>query len=48
MPPQHDLAVLQAINNIDTKGNDYSFTVRYYGVSQDVVDGRITPELSVA
>lgn len=37
----------EAVNNIDTKGSDYSFTIRYYGVSQDVVDGKIKPELSV-
>lgn len=36
-----------AINNIDTKGNDFSFTIRYYGVSQDVLDGKITPEATV-
>lgn len=36
-----------AVNNIDTKGNEVSFTIRYYGVSQDVVDGKITPELTV-
>lgn len=33
-----------APNNIDTKGQDYSFTMRYYGVSQKVVDGEIAPE----
>lgn len=32
-----------AINNIDTKGKDFTYTVRYYGVSQDVLDGKITP-----
>jgi len=36
-----------AINNIDTKGEDFSFTVRYYGVSQKVMDGKITPETMV-
>ena len=36
-----------ALNNIDTKGNAFSFTIRYYGVSQAVVDGAITPELTV-
>jgi len=36
-----------AINNIDTKGQDFSFTVRYYGVSQKVLDGKITPEKTV-
>ena len=33
-----------AANNIDTKGHDFSFTMRYYGVSQKVIDGKITPE----
>lgn len=36
-----------AINNIDTKGQDFSFTVRYYGVSQKVMDGKVTPEKTV-
>ena len=36
-----------AINNIDTKGNDFSFTIRYYGVSQAVLDGKIAPETTV-
>ena len=36
-----------AINNIDTKGQDFSFTVRYYGVSQKVMDGEIAPETTV-
>ena len=36
-----------AVNYIDTKGSDYAFTIRYYGVSQDVVDGKIAPELTV-
>ena len=36
-----------AINNIDTKGQDFSFTVRYYGVSQKVLDGKISPEKTV-
>ena len=36
-----------AINNIDTKGQDFSFTMRYYGVSQKVYDGKITPEITV-
>lgn len=35
------------INNIDTKGNDFSFTMRYYGVSQKVLDGKIAPEKTV-
>jgi len=26
-----------AINNIDTKGQDYTFTVRYYGVTEQVI-----------
>jgi len=33
-----------ASNNIDTQGQDFSFTMRYYGVSQKVVDGEISPE----
>lgn len=37
----------EAINNIDTKGQDFSFTMRYYGVSQKVFDGEITPEKTV-
>lgn len=36
-----------APNNIDTKGQDFSFAMRYYGVSQKVVDGEIAPEKSV-
>ncbi len=36
-----------AINNIDTKGQDFSFTMRYYGVSQKVMDGKVTPEKTV-
>ena len=36
-----------AINNINTQGQDFSFTVRYYGVSQKVLDGKITPEKTV-
>ena len=36
-----------AINNIDTQGQDFSFTVRYYGVSQKVMDGKVTPEKTV-
>lgn len=31
-------------NNIDTQDQDFSFTVRYYGVSQKVVDGEVSPE----
>ena len=38
----------EAPNNIDTKGQDFSFTVRYYGVSQEVLDGKISPEKSVS
>lgn len=34
-------------NNIDTNGQDFSFTMRYYGVSQTVVDGNIAPETTV-
>lgn len=37
----------EAANNIDTKGSDFSFTVRYYGVSQIVLDGKISPEKTV-
>ncbi|MBW3695419.1 DUF1254 domain-containing protein [Vibrio sp. T187] len=37
----------QAINNINTQGQDFSFTVRYYGVSQKVLDGKVTPEATV-
>ena len=36
-----------AINNIDTKGHDFSFTMRYYGVSQKVIDGKVNPEKTV-
>ena len=36
-----------AVNNIDTKGLDFSFTMRYYGVGQEVFDGKIKPELTV-
>jgi hypothetical protein len=36
-----------APNNIDTNGQDYSFTMRYYGVSQKVVDGNIAPQNTV-
>lgn len=36
-----------AINNIDTKGQDYSITLRYYGVSQKVMDGKIKPESTI-
>lgn len=35
-------------NNIDTLGQDFSFTVRYYGVSQKVIDGEIEPEKTVS
>lgn len=37
----------ESLNNIDTRGNDFSFTVRYYGVRQAVIDGEITPEKTV-
>jgi hypothetical protein len=37
----------EAPNNIDTRGQDFSFTMRYYGVSQKVVDGEISPEQTV-
>ena len=36
-----------AVNNIDTHGHEFSFTVRYYGVSQKVMDGNVTPESNV-
>ncbi len=36
-----------APNNIDTNGQDFSFTMRYYGVSQKVVEGAVAPEKSV-
>jgi len=37
----------RAVNNIDTKSQDFSFTMRYYGVSQKVMDGKIVPEKTV-
>ena len=37
----------KAANNIDTKGTDFSFTMRYYGVSQKVLDGKVNPETTV-
>lgn len=37
----------KAPNNIDTKGHDFSFTMRYYGVSQKVIDGKIKPEQTI-
>jgi hypothetical protein len=36
-----------AVNNINTQGTDFSFTMRYYGVSQKVMDGKISPEKTV-
>jgi len=36
-----------AINNINTKGQDYTFTLRYYGVSQYVIDNEIKPESTI-
>ena len=36
-----------APNNIDTQGQDFSFTLRYYGVSQKVIDGEVAPEKSI-
>lgn len=36
-----------AVNNIDTNGQRFSFTMRYYGVSQRVLDGKISPEKTV-
>ena len=37
----------EAVNNIDTHGQEFSFTLRYYGVSQKVMDGKVTPESNV-
>lgn len=37
----------EAPNNIDTKGQTFSFTMRYYGVSQKVMDGEIAPTKTV-
>ena len=37
----------EAPNNIDTQGNEFSIAMRYYGVSQKVVDGEIAPEKTV-
>lgn len=36
-----------AMNHRDTEGQDVSFTLRCYGVSQAVVDGKIAPEKTV-
>jgi len=36
-----------ALNNIDTKGNDFTIAMRYYGVSQKVLDGKVTPETTI-
>jgi len=36
-----------AINNINTQGQDFTFTMRYYGVSQKVIDGKVLPEKTV-
>ena len=36
-----------AVNNIDTKGERFSFTMRYYGVRQAVIDGKIAPTKTV-
>ena len=36
-----------AVNNINTHGQEFSFTVRFYGVSQKAVDGKVTPESNV-
>lgn len=38
---------LSAVNNIDTQGNDFTFTMRYYGVSQKVMNGKVNPEKTV-
>jgi len=37
----------EAPNNIDTNGQTFSFTMRYYGVSQEVMDGQIAPTKTV-
>ena len=37
----------EALNNMDTNGQDFSCTMRYYGVSQTVVAGDIAPEMTV-
>jgi hypothetical protein len=37
----------EAVNNIDTNSHDFSFTMRYYGVSQKVIDGELAPEKTV-
>ena len=36
-----------APSNIDNRGQDFSFTVRYYGFSQKVRDGDIAPGKTV-
>ena len=36
-----------APNNIDTGGRKFSFTMRYYGVRQNVIDGDIAPTKTV-
>jgi hypothetical protein len=36
----------QAINNIDTKGQDFTFTSRHYGVNQKVMDSTKDPIIS--
>jgi len=36
-----------AVNNIDTHGNDFIFTMRYGGVSEEVMDGKIGSERTV-
>ena len=38
----------EALNNIDTRGQDYTFTMRYYGVSQQVLDGKVAPEKTIS
>ena len=37
----------ETLNNLDTMGQEFSFTMRYYGVSQAVMDGKIAPEKTV-
>ena len=37
-----------ALNNIDTRGQKFSFTMRYYGVSQEVIDGKIDPTVTIS
>ena len=41
------LETKDASNNIDTKGEKFSFTMRYYGVRQNVIDSKINPTKTV-